>query len=149
LVVSLLVQIAGYCSYQIFMDNNEYYINSEVRLDNPKKGECTINYRNLLKYTHSERWDFSRIQEKLEKYYDYYDYSPRMKAIKILTDEAQKLMRLPEVKAAIELVKKELLKNECQKIEGPKLEGLVQKVARLTEKININDVLERLKDKIE
>lgn len=151
LVASLLKLIAGYSSYQLFIENNEFYINSEVRLNTPKTGFCTINYRSLPNYRYCERedWDFSSIQERLEKYYGYHDYSVRMKAIGILTNEAQKLMNLPEVKASIERVKVELLKNECRKIEGPKLEKLVQEVARLTNKINISEVLERLKDKIE
>ena len=148
LVASLLVAIAGYSSYQLFVENSEFYIFSEVEFDTPNKGCCTIKYCSLTGYRYCRTCDFGMIQERLESYYRY-DYSDRMKAIEILTNVVQDLMRRPEVKASIELVKEKLLKNECQKIQGTELNILVEKVEKLTTQIQIDDILERLKDKIQ
>ncbi len=151
LAAIILVFIAGYSSYQVFVQNKEHYIFSNVKFNDPQTGFCAITYFDKYNTIESNAGDFVKIDLKLRTYYSNCLRSGKSKAdaISSFTKAAQGLMRQKPVNDSIRMVKKVLLKHECNKIEGRELDDLVQMVSKFTNKMELNGILEALKDKIE
>jgi hypothetical protein len=156
LVASLFSKIAGYSSYQVFIKNSNFYISSKVEKTGKK---CyKIKYYNLENATVSNTDDFNNIFRKLDNYYfkdpqinyieNQYLKDKKNETVKVLTDSVQQLMRQKAINDSIRMVKNQLLKTECQKIEGYRLAILVKKVKMMIKKIDITDILVNLKDEI-
>lgn len=150
LALQLLVKIAGYSSFQVFIKNKKYYINPSAELIDPAKHLYKAKYYNQDNSITSDTDDFANINKKLEIYFRDQGKKEdsdikRIKAIRILTNAAQKLMKMQAVFCSIKMVKKALLKNECQKIEGNELKILKDEVSRQINKIPIGCVLEVIK----
>lgn len=151
LAAIILVFIAGYSSYQVFVKYKEHYIFSNVKFNVPQTGVCTITYLDKYNAIGSDADDFVKIDRKLRTYYldSLRSGKSKVDAISNFTEAAQALMRQKAINDSIRMVKKILLKHECNKIEGWELDCLVQMVSKFTNKIELNDILDRLKDKIE
>lgn len=108
LAASMLVDIAGYSSYQVFIQNSEYYIFSEPKLDYPQIGSCTINYYDKYNTLKSEAGDFVKIDRRLGIYY--WDClqsgKSKVEAITNFTNAAQSLMKKQSINDSIRFVKK-------------------------------------------
>lgn len=151
LAAMILVFIAGYSSYQVFVRDKEHYIFSSVKFNAPKTGSCTIAYLDKYNAIGSDADDFVKIDRKLRTYYldSLRSGKSKVDAISNFTQAAQDLMRQKSVNDSIRMVKKVLLKHECSKIEGWELDRLVRMVSGFTNKIELDGILEALKDKIE
>lgn len=159
LVASLFSSIAGYSSYPVFMQKRKFYIFSSVHKVGRKR--LKIKYYALQNAKSSDTSDFNKLFRKLHFYYfseaqlekvgfeKYNIWDRKIKALTVLTENVQQLMRQRAVNDSIRMVKNELLKTECQKIEGYRLNKLVSKVKIMTKKTNIIDALEALKEKLD
>jgi hypothetical protein len=155
LVASLFSTIAGYSSYPIFMQKSKFYISCGEKVG---KKLVKIKYYNLENAKFSETPDFNKLFRKLHFYYfsevqiekfgyDRYNlWDRKIKALTVLTENVQQLMRQRAVHDSIRMVKNELLKTECQGIRGRRLDKLAKKVQVMTKKIDITAVLEALKE---
>lgn len=158
LVASLFSTIAGYSSYAVFIQKRKFYIFSSVEKVGQK--QFKIKYYDLKNAKSSDTSDFNKLFRKFHFYYfseaqleklGYDKYNLRdskIKALTVLTEKVQHLMRQRDVNDSVRTVKNKLLKTECQKIEGYRLNKLVKKVEKMTKKIDINAILEALKDKL-
>jgi hypothetical protein len=138
LVVCLMICIAGYCSYQVFIEDNQYFIGfiqNENTLD--------IQYYRIENAFDSNTEDFKFIKNKLRIYYEIENQEACTTVVKLLQN-VKNTMKIPSVKNSIRFVKNILLKNQCKKIEGKELEKIEKKVKLFTNKIDLKGLLEGL-----
>ncbi len=148
LAAKLLSVIAGYSSYQIFIENDKYYIGANIVDEKIEKGESyKFNYHSVKNSLNSETSDFNFIRKKLRIYYSLTGNNA-IDAVKRLTNKVQELMKIQAINDCIRYVKNQLLRNECEKIEGLTLTNLNWEIKRLTNKIEYDLVLDELKNKI-
>ena len=148
LAAKLLSVVAGYSSYQIFIENDKYYIGANIEDKKiEKEGLYKFNYHSMKNSINSGTSDFNFIRKKLRIYYSLTGNNA-VKAVEILTNKVQGLMKIQAVNDCIRYVKNQLIQNECEKIEGLSLIKLIREIKRITNKIEFDLVLDELKEKI-
>lgn len=156
LVAKLLILIAGHTSFQVFLKakvdifHKEYYLNVFENPNSNKVGD-QIKAKSFFlgSALDSDISDFNKINKKLRIYFQLNKRSEKDDALIKLEKAAQVLMECQAVNDSIRFIKNQLLKNECQKIEGRQLFLLVREVQRLTNKVVFDEVLNNLRHELE
>lgn len=136
LIGRMLGTIAGYTSYQIFIEDSPYFV--AVVDDNQRE----VKYFKLLTApVRPYNSDFTRFREYIEYIHTGYEFE----GIKeFFYNEAKKLMQIQAVNDSIRFIRNYLVERDCQFVEGKELARLRREVIRLTNKIPILEVLEKI-----
>jgi hypothetical protein len=138
LLVKLTTLIAGFASFQIFIEDKEYFIGVPESTSEFKyyKVESSLNLGIP---------DIKMIQDKLKRHLDLVGKN-QIIYIQKLIKEVQKLMKIQAINDSIRFVKNQLTNMKCENIEGAKLARLQFEVERFTNRINVDKYLDTLKE---
>lgn len=151
ILAKLLALAAGYASYQVFIEPQDYFISNDI-----KERERNGNDKRLfdVEYYHintdkiKECSDFYEIAIMLKDYYGLDNYQERLKVISETVAYVQNIMKRIEISESIKVVANILLENQCRKIEGIKIRCLEKEICTKLKNVSYLGILEKFKMKV-
>lgn len=135
LFVKVLGALAGYTSYQVFMEDSLYFINPVIE----ETESVTLNYYRIDCLPDHRPSDFQIVYEMLG-----WINQDTIKRIKEIQEVVKIIARHPSVSNAIGFVKNYLLKNVGSEISGTEMDNLKRVVHMQTTKISMEKYLNQI-----
>jgi hypothetical protein len=131
--------LAGYTSYLIFIEDNDFFINI------PNEDKTKLFYFDIKNVPIHRCSDIEKTLRYLS-YMDIQKHDEKIVKIKEYINEVKNLMKIEAIRNSIIFVGRKLYNNACQRIEGNELDKIVKEVQRLTNKVPFKEILQRCED---